>query len=74
MTLGPGSYGRYNDDPTHVGCPRARTDMTPCVARDGSVAETTITALDAGYCVGCSENPADLLRDLVWEVTSPATE
>jgi len=72
---GPGGYGRYDDDPNHIGCPYAKSDMTPCVARDGQVAE----ALEAStghqhcVCVGCAHNAADLLRDLVREVTEPVT-
>jgi hypothetical protein len=63
---GPLGYGRYNDDLTHVGCPRAKTDMTPCVARDAG------TAVDEdGNCVGCGQHPAELLRLLVREVTKP---
>lgn len=58
-------YGRYTDDPLHIGCPRARSDMTPCVARDGSSAMADET------CIGCDEKPADLLRDLVRAVTEP---
>ena len=60
-------YGRYDDDPEHVGCPRAQSDMTPCIARDGATA-----LADGGkhdVCVGCGANPADLLRDLVKAVT-----
>jgi hypothetical protein len=64
-----GGYGRYNDDPDHIGCPRAQSDMTPCVARDGQLAVGS-TAADEPVCVGCGKNPADLLRDLVREVTS----
>ena len=63
-------YGRYDDDPQAVGCPRARSDMTPCVARDGDLAETS-DSVEGSVCVGCSENPADLLRDLVRVVTEP---
>lgn len=59
-------YGRYDDDPLHVGCPRAQSDMTPCAARDGSSA-----VADNERCVGCDEHPADLLRDLVRAVTGP---
>jgi len=58
-------YGRYSDEPGHVGCPRAKSDMTPCAARDGN------TATDGEVCIGCSQHPADLLRDLVREVTEP---
>jgi hypothetical protein len=69
MTIGPGGYGRYNDAPEHVGCPRAKTDMTPCVARDGETASYDTS----GHCVGCDQHPANLLRDLVRVVTEPAT-
>ena len=63
---GPGGYGRYNDDPKHVGCPRAKSDMTPCVARDGELAQD-----EDGLCVGCDQKPAELLKALVYEVTAP---
>jgi hypothetical protein len=43
-----------------ITCPRAKTDMTPCVARDGKAACT-----GDGKCVGCAHHPADLLTDLV---------
>jgi hypothetical protein len=66
---GPLGYGRYNDDLEHVGCPRAASDMTPCIARDGDLALD-----DSGVCVGCGERPATLLADLVRAVTEPETE
>lgn len=61
-------YGRYDDDPGHIGCPRAKSDMTPCVARDGHTAE------EGGMCVGCQAVPADLLTELVQAVTAPDRE
>ena len=64
MSRGPLGYGRYNDDPKHVGCPRAKTDMTPCAARDGSLATDS-----NGDCVGCGDHAANLLKKLVREVT-----
>ncbi len=65
---GPLGYGRYDGmDMDHVGCPRARSDMTPCVARDGILA----CGDDDGVCVGCGAHPAQLLRELVREVTKP---
>ena len=75
---GPGGYGRYDDDPNHIGCPYAKSDMTPCVARDGHIAQTTNHRDHQGealtqVCVGCGHIPADLLRDLVREVTEPVT-
>lgn len=65
-------YGRYADDPEHVGCPRAGSDMTPCVARDGHTAcEDEPEAL----CVGCGSSPNALLdalqSELGREITSP---
>jgi hypothetical protein len=63
---GPLGYGRYDDDLGHVGCPRARSDMTPCVARDGELA-----CADDGRCVGCGSHPAALLAELVRAVTEP---
>ena len=58
-------YGRYDDDSDHIGCPRARTDMTPCVARDGLAG-----CNDNGRCVGCMRHAAELLTELVRAVTS----
>jgi hypothetical protein len=55
---GVGGYGRYDDDPGHVGCPRAQSDMTPCIARDGRL------ALDGSECVGCGAAPGRLLSEL----------
>jgi hypothetical protein len=43
-----------------IDCPRAKTWMTPCVARDGQNA-----CADDGLCVGCGAHPADLLTDLL---------
>lgn len=59
MSKGICDYGRYNDDPDHVGCPRAKTSETPCIARDGSTA-----LADDRKCVGCAERPAVLLKEL----------
>jgi hypothetical protein len=46
-----------------IDCPRAKTWMTPCIARDGA------TALDDPHarvpvCVGCGSEPRALLLDL----------
>lgn len=35
-----------------VDCPRAKTWMTPCIARDGQLA-----LADDGQCVGCTRGP-----------------
>lgn len=66
---GPAGYGRYDDDLEHVGCPRAKSDMTPCIARDGSTA-----LADDQKCVGCNAHPTALLSELRNAVTgkSPA--
>lgn len=63
----PGGYGRYKDDPEHVGCPRARTDMTPCIARDGHLA-----LADDDGCVGCGQR-ADGLDGLLQALRHEAT-
>ena len=39
-------------------CPREKSDMTPCVARDGDLAMT-----NSGHCVGCDAKVEDLLRE-----------
>lgn len=35
-------------DETYIDCPRAKSEMTPCMARDGHLA-----LADDGRCVGC---------------------
>ena len=57
-------YGRYDDDPLHVGCPRAHSDMTPCIARDGAIALAPDRKNSKATCVGCDHNPLDLLQEL----------
>jgi hypothetical protein len=57
---GAHGYGRYNDDPTHVGCPRAKSDMTPCIARDGGLASADGSTAE---CVGCGAKPSELLKE-----------
>jgi hypothetical protein len=44
---------------TDIDCPRAKTWMTPCVARDGRTA-----VADDGMCVGCNVDPGLLLVQL----------
>jgi hypothetical protein len=60
MSKGICGYGRYDDDPEHVGCPRAQSDMTPCVARDGHAALADAPQV----CVGCGSNSVELLKEL----------
>lgn len=59
-------YGRYDDG--HIGCPRAKTDMTPCAARDGA------TACEGTECVGCGSDVIELFVELVdvASITRPA--
>jgi hypothetical protein len=61
---GPLGYGRYKDEPGLVGCPRAKSDMTPCIARNGSLA-----LADDGMCVSCGADPLALLTELRHAVT-----
>jgi hypothetical protein len=63
MARGVAGYGRYDDDPQHVGCPWAKSDMTPCVARDGHLALAGVTGARV-QCVGCGNYLAFLYRDL----------
>lgn len=69
MTKGVAGYGRYDDDPGHIGCPRAKSDMTPCIARDGH----TALADDDG-CVGCGTKPTPLLYELRDAGVTPSAE
>jgi len=54
--MGRLGYGRYDDG--YLGCPRAKSDMTPCVARDGGLAADSG---DPPVCVGCGRSPYELL-------------
>lgn len=45
--------------PDHICCPRERSEMTPCAARDGSCAVATGHGQDK--CVGCGTCVAELL-------------
>lgn len=59
MSKGPCGYGRYDSDPGWVGCPRAKSSESPCIARDGKVA-----LADDGACVMCNTRPGFLLKQL----------
>lgn len=60
MSKGPAGYGRYDESPEVIGCPFARRDTSPCVARDGRL------ALDEdGTCAGCANDITFLVRDLI---------
>lgn len=65
MTRGPAGYGRYDDDPAHVGCPWAGSDMSPCVARDGRLGLHDCDLDDEpAVCAGCWNTPEFLAEDL----------
>ena len=49
-------FERTGIEAHRLSCPRDKSDMTPCVARDGWTAAT-----EDGKCVGCGEDIADLL-------------
>lgn len=42
--------------PNELVCPREKSEMTPCVARDGDLAMA-----ENGCCVGCGQNVKELL-------------
>lgn len=52
-------YGRHDDNPDHVTCPRTFAATTHCVAREGRLALTA-----EGVCLGCSQAPGVLLSEL----------
>jgi len=58
---GPAGYGRYDDDPAHVGCPFARSRRSPCMARDGRLALVESPAM---VCEGCYHTPEQQVEDL----------
>jgi hypothetical protein len=58
---GVAGYGRYDDDPSYIGCPFARSDMTPCIARDGRLA---LAGSPPSVCAGCANTPEYLIEDL----------
>lgn len=61
MARGVAGYGRYDDDPGCVACPWAKSDMTPCIARDGRLA---LAGDPPTYCLGCGQYLSELWHDL----------
>lgn len=49
-------FKRTGIKPEELECPREKSDMTPCVARDGDLAMT-----ENKLCVGCSRLVSGLL-------------
>lgn len=62
-------FGRYEDSPDHIGCPYAKSDMTPCVARDGACALAINKNTTDSKCVGCGQDPVEMLVDIVKEIS-----
>lgn len=47
---------RIECEPKQIECPREKSHMTPCIARDGGLAVD-----NDGMCVGCGESARQLL-------------
>ena len=67
MRLGPGGYGRYLDDPEAVGCPRARSYRSKCVARDGRRSLDEAPDGDERLCRGCAHSLPEMIEELAGE-------
>jgi hypothetical protein len=67
MELGPAGYGRYEDDPQAVGCPRARSYRSKCVARDGRQALDSAPDGEGRLCHGCAHGLQELIEELARE-------
>lgn len=67
MELGPAGYGRYTDDQEAVGCPRARSARSRCVARDGREALDPAPAGEDLLCHGCAHELVRLAEELAAE-------
>jgi len=67
MELGPAGYGRYDDDPEVVGCPRALTSRSRCAARAGREALDPAPAGEDLLCHGCAHELQELVEELAGE-------
>lgn len=65
--MGPAGYGRYDDDPEAVGCPRARTPRSRCVARLGRQALDPAPYGEDLLCHGCAHELLFLIEELAGE-------
>jgi hypothetical protein len=52
---------RIGVSPDQIWCPREKSEMTPCVVRDGALAVAELNGVPA-ICVGCENNVAALLQ------------
>ena len=50
-------HARTGINPKQLVCPREKSEMTPCVARDGA-----LTVAADGCCVGCGQRVEELLK------------
>lgn len=64
MKLGPAGYGRYEDDTEAVGCPRARSYRSRCVARDGRQSLDPAPDGEDRLCHGCAHELRELIEEL----------
>jgi hypothetical protein len=48
-------FKRTGIPPERLHCPRDRSDMTPCAARDGRLV-ATVNSRGHGVCVGCGQS------------------
>lgn len=62
--MGPAGYGRYDDDPETVGCPRARSARSRCIARRGRLDLDPAPAGEDRICHGCAHELAELIEEL----------
>lgn len=65
--MGPAGYGRYDDNPQAVGCPRARTARSKCVARDGRQALENAPPGEDRICRGCAHDLFEMIEELARE-------
>jgi hypothetical protein len=66
MNLGPAGYGRYDDaGGQYVGCPRARSSRSRCLARAGRLALDS--RADEPRCRHCAHDLHDLVEELARE-------
>ena len=61
-------WERTGIKPDDLKCPREKSDMTPCVARDGDSAMT-----DDSHCIGCGVSVVELLKNEKAKITTKST-
>lgn len=54
-------HARTGLKPKELVCPHEKSEMTPCVARNGALAVTTGGANAGGRCAGCDRTVPGLL-------------